>query len=130
MATIKKLTYNPVAQLKMLEPKSAKKIGFNTLEGIHIIDTSNIICCEALGNYTKVHLKDKKSFMVSKTLKLIEEHLPFRQFKRCHNSFIVQINEVLKIHESLEMSNGIIVPISRRKKKEVKGWFSEIVSFI
>jgi len=130
MAIIKKLASNPVVQLKMLEHKSVNKIGFSTLEGIHIVDTSNIICCEALGNYTKVHLKDKKSFMISKTLKLIEEHLPFHQFKRCHNSFIVQLNEVLKIHESLEMSNGIIVPVSRRKKKEVKGWFSEIVSFV
>jgi len=78
---------------------------------------SDIIYCKADGNYTHVVLRDKKSIMVAKTLKIYGEILSEHGFVRAHQSYLVNINHVIGLHQNkLSLSNGDSIEISRRKK--------------
>ena len=116
--------------LKKLEPRYKSKIGFSTLESIYIVYTRDILYLRALGNYTQVHLMNGNMIMVSKTLKVIEEQLPESNFKRCHNSYVINLEEVVMLQESIFLSSYDEIPISRRKRNEFKSWFAEKVSFV
>ena len=106
-----------IGTLKKLEPKYKSKIGFSTQEGIHIVFTKDILFLHALGNYTEVHLMSGRKIIVSKTLKLIEELLPDSGFRRCHQSFVINLDQVVLFRDSIFLSNNKEIPISRRKRK-------------
>ena len=119
-----------VETIKTLIPQSRRKIGVPSLEGIHLIQCDTIMYCQADGNYTKIFLSDGSSLMSSKGLKYIEKCLPKTSFIRTHQSFIVNINEVIKIDALLLLSNKKEIPIARSKKSEVKKWFQHLVMFV
>ena len=60
--------------------------------------------------------------LASKTLKEFEEILPPKQFFRVHHSSIINLKYVKKFIKtdggSLEMNDGTVVDISRRKKED------------
>ena len=119
-----------MALIKNLEPKYRTRIGFSTQEGFYLVNFDDILYLKASSNYTQVFLKSGKPILVSKTLKTIESKLPKREFKRCHHSFLVNIDEVTQINGSLILSNGDTVPISRRKRQDFKNWYLGKVNFI
>ncbi len=118
------------ALLKRLEPKFTSKIGFSTQEGVYIVHWKDILYLHAIGNYTQVHLMDGAKIMVSRTLGHIENQLPDSNFKRCHKSFVINLNEVVAFRDSIFLSNELEIPVSRRKRKEIKDWFVNKVTFI
>jgi two-component system LytT family response regulator len=79
--------------------------------------------CQSDINYTKITLDDGTSFILSKTLKIIEELLPSSIFVRVHKSYLVNFNFVFYFNRNLEsyveLSNQIKIPVSIRKKDEV-----------
>jgi len=116
--------------LKRLEHKYKSKIGFSTQEGVHIVSIRDILYLRAVGNYTEVYLLNGKMIMLSKTLKIIEKLLPETGFKRCHQSYVVNLEEVRLLQDSIFLSNEAEIPISRRKKNEFKTWFLDKVAFL
>jgi len=116
--------------LKKLEPKFKSKIGFSTQEGIHFIDIRNIRYLHAVSNYTEVHLINGKMIVIAKTLKTIQELLPESGFKRCHQSYVINLEEVVFYKDSIILSNDKEIPISRRRKIEFKNWFNNKVAFV
>lgn len=119
-----------VGLLKKLEPKYKSKIGFSTLEGIHIVSVEKILYLRALGNYTQVKLLNGDKITISKTLKAIEGKLPNSNFKRCHQSFVVNLAEVVLLSDSLVLSSKDVIPISRRRRNEFKRWFVDKVNIV
>jgi len=69
------------------------------------LNFDDIIYIEGLGDYIKIHLKDKS--IVSKlTIKRMEELLPKKQFPRVHKSFIIALNQINAIEgNQIEISN-------------------------
>ena len=108
----------------------SKKIKVPTKSGFAMIDTSSIIRCEAESNYTKIFCDDNESFILSKTLKVIEnDYLNQDIFIRVHQSHLVNINYVnLKTIENsrLKMQNGDFIPISRSRKEKLFQLLSQI----
>jgi two-component system LytT family response regulator len=51
------------------------KIAVPTAEGFELIYAGQIICCEAMDNYTHFFLKNKDKIIACRTLKEIEEQL-------------------------------------------------------
>jgi two-component system LytT family response regulator len=97
-----------------------RKLLVNIAKGSMLIEFDDIIRCESMSNYTKIVLKSDKPILVSKTLKLIESALPKSLFLRCHNSHLINMNEVKLIEKSqLRLTNQEEIPISRQKVKEV-----------
>jgi two-component system LytT family response regulator len=97
------------------------KIILKSIEGIYVVHFEDIIYCQSNGSYTVFCLKNNKTIMMSKNIKEYENILPEAQFVRCHNSFIVNINEVEQINRDNDvlLRNGERIPISIRKKEKL-----------
>lgn len=75
-------------------------------------------------NYSTFYLSNNKTKISSKTLGHFEEILSGNEFFRCHRSFIINRYHIGKIQkDSFLMKDGSEIPISRRRKMEVRAWF-------
>lgn len=105
------------------DDQSNAKIAFPIENGFKIVKINSILYCQSDVNYTKIFLNNGTSFILSKTLKLIEELLPSSTFLRVHKSYLVNFNYVIYFSRSLdayvELSNNIKIPVSSRKKEDV-----------
>ena len=81
----------------------------------------NIISFIAQGNYTQINPLDGSFSIYAKTLKKFELELSEqKQFVRVNKSVIVNLLFVNKINkDAIELCNGTIVKISRRRKKNL-----------
>ncbi len=97
------------------------KIPFATSEGIIFVKPETVVYCEAVSNYTTIFFLDKTKLVVSKTLKDVEELLLPWYFYRVHNSYLISLAQVNKYVKAdggtVEMSNGMQLPVSRQKKE-------------
>jgi len=62
------------------------------------IDSTDILYFEADNNSTDIHLNNGEMITAFKTLKHFEAVLPQLQFLRIHNSYIINVNQVSRIH--------------------------------
>jgi len=62
------------------------------------IDSEDILYFEADNNSTDIHLNNGEMITAFKTLKHFETVLPDAQFLRIHNSYIINVNQVSRIH--------------------------------
>ncbi|MCU7497423.1 MAG: response regulator transcription factor [Ignavibacteria bacterium] len=67
--------------------------------GIINLDLKDIVCIQALGEYTSVVVSTGKEHTVKKLLKEWEETLPKDSFIRVHRSAIINIRHIIKIEE-------------------------------
>ena len=105
------------------DDQSNAKIAFPIENGFKIVKINSILYCQSDINYTKIFLNNGTSFVLAKTLKLIEELLPSASFLRVHNSYLVNFNFVSYFSRSIdsyvELANGLKIPVSTRKKDDV-----------
>lgn len=95
------------AQLKTI-PTSEKPIVFQKEQSLIIcvksygdyryIDSNDVLYFEADNNSTDIHLNNGEMITAFKTLKHFEAVLPQLQFLRIHNSYIINVNQVSRIH--------------------------------
>jgi two-component system, LytTR family, response regulator len=85
----------------------------------------DIICVEAARNYSYIHLSNNKKNLCTKTLSDLEELLKDKGFFRCHKSYMVNRVHIISNESSnlIVLSNGMEIPISRRKKDVFRAWF-------
>jgi len=76
------------------------------------IPFQNICFAKADDNYTLLHTPEK-NYLVSYTLKKIEENLPTHQFFRIHKSFIINLQRVDSITERNVVIKQHQIPIGR-----------------
>jgi len=101
---------------------SYNKIALPTKNGYELLKINNIIYCQSDSNYCKVKCLDGKEFLMSKTLKFIEELLNNNLFIRIHKSYLVNLNYVVKFDKvdelTVTLTNGEQLPVSIRKKEQ------------
>lgn len=94
---------------------------------IELILLSDIIHLDASGGYTEVYMVGNKKILSSRSLKENEDQLPVSLFLRVHNSHIINIRHINKLHRGkqgiLIMNNGNEIPISTSRRKEVNERF-------
>jgi len=99
-----------------------KKIAIPTADGFDFILIDNIIRCEALGAYTKIHINNSKKIVVSMSLKDYEAILPEDIFFRIHNSHLINLNYVKKYNRGrggfIELDDGSVIEVATRRKDE------------
>ena len=85
----------------------------------------DITYVEAARNYSYIHLSRNKKNLCTKTLSDLEEMLKGKGFFRCHKSFMVNKVHITSYKKSnlIVLSDGMEVPISRRKKEAFKAWY-------
>lgn len=100
------------------------RVHFPTETGYRVINVHAIIQCQADINYCIIHLANDTSFIISKTLKYVEGILPSGLFLRCHKSHLVNRNYIKEYNKNdggyLVLSNNVRVPVSNRKRNDVK----------
>lgn len=89
---------------------------------VSAIAVTEILRLESKGIYTIIHTKNNSKFISSKHLKIVESELRATFFFRVHKSHVVNLREI-GVYEkgkggTLVMSDGSLVPVSKRKKSE------------
>lgn len=100
---------------------SNTRLVLRNTSGIHFMSFKELAYCRGEGSYTHFCDDANNSIMVSKPLKEYEDVLPGVDFIRCHQSYIVNKHHVRRITKDdfLELKNGILIPVSIRKKEAV-----------
>lgn len=90
-----------------------------TTEGIsHIIRMNDIYYFEVFNHHTVLHTMDKE-YLFRATLREIVTELPNGYFGSPHQSYLVNFVHVKTVMaKELHLTNGAVVPISRRKQQE------------
>lgn len=103
------------------KPVTLQKIALPTLDGFELVPLETIIQCESDSNYTYVFLKNGKKFVVSRTLKEIEELLEGHYFLRVHHSHLINLNEIVRYIRGeggyVVMSDNTSINVSRSRKE-------------
>jgi len=100
-----------------------RKIPLSLNSRFVLVDPNEILYCKSDGSYTTVFMKNKEDFLVSKSIKHIQELLPPQNFLRIHKSYIVNLKEVKEVLKQgsgeVVLSNDKIIPISRSHRQVV-----------
>lgn len=82
------------------------KTGYNTIR----IDLDDILYCEGLKDYIKIHITGK-TVVTQNSLKKFEEILPDDRFVRIHKSFIIPLAKIDAIQNNRIVIGKSIIPI-------------------
>jgi two-component system LytT family response regulator len=107
---------------KQLHGAPVTKIAIPGQNGVSFIDLNEIIFVEASNNYSKLVLSDGRNFLISKTLKDVQEVLEEEHFLRVHRQYIINLNHVKQFNRNeslLTMSNGEHIPVARNQKEHL-----------
>ena len=105
---------------KKINPEYKDVIFIHSADRIDFIKTATIVNCVADGRYTTFFTSDGKKYVASKNLGEYEKELDKKDFFRIHQSYIININFVVRINKKngvfCELSNGMSLAISARKQ--------------
>lgn len=96
------------------------KISIPVENRLVFLDPQDIIYCKSDGNYSEI-FTIKNDFLISKTLKFVEELLPKSIFYRIHQSYIVNLKKIKAYDKSTNyviLTNKMEFPVSRSKRKD------------
>ncbi len=105
-----------------LNQPDSPRLGLPADDRIEFVDVMSILRCQGEGNYTHIYFEGNNHLLVSKSLYEFEELLQEFSFLRVHRAHLVNIKHVvayIRSECSLKLSNGDLVPVSRRRKEEV-----------
>jgi two-component system LytT family response regulator len=110
--------------------KITGKISLPMKDSIVYINISDIIRIESDGGYSTFYTVENKNYTTSKNLKDYEDILP-NEFFRIHKSHMINMKKVKKYIRVdgyyVEMEDGSIVEIARRKKDDFLRLMSESI---
>ena len=116
---------NGILQPKITENQD--KITIPTQSGFEVLETKNILYCQADDNYTHIFLNNDEQKLVSKTLGFIEKKLTDYGFVRIHKSYLININAVQSYHKgkggTVELKNKKSLPVASSKKAILLSFF-------
>lgn len=79
---------------------------------------SDTLYIEADRNYSRIYIKNKE-YLLSVTLKTIEEKLPTRHFQRIHRSYLINIAHVDEVAENHVMIAQKNIPLGTGMKEQL-----------
>ena len=98
---------------------------------VDFISQDEIIYLKSAGRYTEFHFNDaNRQVLATKPIGEFENALDHVKFYRIHNSYIINLNQLVKINKVsgnyCEMVNGDNLPISRRRLEGLLRYFKEL----
>ena len=82
------------------------------------IETSDILYAESDNNYSNIFVEDRK-YVVTHTLKSVEEKLQGRGFMRSHKSYLVNFRKISSISEGYLFIGEIKIPVGRSYRENL-----------
>jgi two-component system LytT family response regulator len=123
-SAIDKLSLNQ--DLKIQEPfDMSSKIFIKDGDDCHLVSLREVHYFESCKNHSRVFFESYKPF-IKKALSSIEGRLPKSHFFRANRQYVVNLNKIRSINESisdgydLTMNDGQIIDVSRRNAVELK----------
>ena len=114
-------TPTPSAFVKVYRSQpSIQKITLPFMNRYVVVPVTEVLYIQSDVNYCYVYLKDGRKFLIAKTLKEYNDQLDNALFARVHKSYLINLSAVQGCdYEGYEvqLSNGAILPIARRKRK-------------
>ena len=107
---------NNMTVVRTMKNHLADRMAISTTEGYVIIQYADILYCEAMSNYCRIHLNTSKSHIVSKPLKHLQSVLPSAEFIRTHQSYLVRFDHIVAAGQDVKLSNGSNIPLSRSQR--------------
>jgi two-component system LytT family response regulator len=108
--------------------KSKDKLLVYKTDRLYPIEINKIVKLKSENQYTSIYTIDNQKVISSKPLLHFETELDETKFVRVHHSYIVNLDYIKNIKTGLNpsvlLTNDEIIPISRRKKKELLNKFS------
>ena len=100
-----------------------QKMAVPTIDGFVFLQISDIIYFEANGAYTYLHISGSRKILASRNIKEYEEMLPPEQFFRIHNSYMVNLNKIVRYNKgrggTVTMENGVELEVATRRRTEL-----------
>lgn len=107
----------------------AQKLAVPYQGSLIFVELKEIVYCESDSNYTSIILTSGKRYLVSKTLREVQEFLEGRNFLRVHRQYVVNLDHIRMYKRgegnSLIMSNEVSIPVGRQQKDRLLqhfGW--------
>lgn len=97
-----------------------KRLIFPKKDGYVILKWDEIRYFEGKSNYSIIHTTNNEQFILSISLKQVENMIPKENFNRSHKSHIVNMNCIKEINRktsTLYLNNGNTLPIALRRLK-------------
>lgn len=108
---------------KLFESDKNLKQDYLFIKGNNLLSKvlhKDILYCEALGDYVKVHTKDKEHVVYS-TMKNIEEKLTLnKEFIRIHRSYLINLNFLENFDSETAIVNKQVLPLGNKYKAGLK----------
>ena len=105
-----------------LDQRQAPRIALPHGNALDYVAVNEIVRCQAESNYSHVYLQDGSKYFLAKTLREMSELLEPQGFYRCHQSHLINLQEVKSHVKSdggyLIMKDGSRVPLSRRRTEQ------------
>ena len=102
---------------------SVDKLIISTMEGHHLIYQSNIKYLRSDSNYCQLYFVDGTSLLCSRTLKSVYALLNNKDFVRTHRCIVINTRLIRHVNAEMteiQLSGGVVVPIARSQKKDMK----------
>jgi two-component system, LytTR family, response regulator len=114
-------------QLMHSSKPMSDKIALPYQNGVTFAKLTDVIYCEADDSYTKFFLTDGQHYLITKSLKEIQDLLEDRGFMRIHRQFIINLDHIKKFYKGegsyIIMSNNVSIPVSRLQKDRLMDQF-------
>ena len=111
-----------LSNMDLLSNPKANKLSVSTQEGIEILNLTDVDYLKAERAYTIIKRQGKPDLMVSKPLKDFEDMLPHTRFMRIHDSYLINLDNVLRYLRQdggyAVMRDGTEILISRGRKED------------
>lgn len=104
------------------KPYISNRFYISTQNKLELLTTNDVLWTNAQGGYCEFHMINGKKILASKPMADYISILESNGFIRVHKSFMVNkefIVSMIKTDDQIEMKNGELIPISRRRKEEV-----------
>ena len=100
---------------ELIASQSNEYIFIKSENRIEKLVLDEILYIEGMKDYLRVHTTSKK-IMTLQSFKGILQHLPGKNFKRVHNSFVVSVNQIDNIERNRIKIGETLIPISDKYK--------------
>lgn len=114
---------------QLREGKFPSKIAVPIQNGVIFVELSDLVYCEADSNYSKLILASGKTYLLSKTLKDVQEVLEERNFLRVHRQYLVNLEHIKMYHKGdgsyLVLTGDISIPVAKNQRDRLVqkfGW--------
>jgi two-component system LytT family response regulator len=114
--------------LENISNPSNNKIALPIEQKFLFININEIMYCKAIGSKTIIYANQNRKYTIAKPIGEYEELLPSKIFFRIHNSYLININFIVKYIKGrggyIEMQDGVTIEVATRRKEEFLSRFT------